>query len=96
MREVTIEQLVSAVSKSLARGRFVSFDYIKPCGEQNRYVHGAIPKSERDFKSGEEKPLFDAESGNFTVWCVTRKGFRSFKKDRLVTATIEGEKVYLA
>jgi hypothetical protein len=90
MREVPIAELVSAVTKSLSRGRFVAFDYIKSSGERGQYVHGAIPLDSRDFKC-EPKPLFHEEKRLFTVWCVTRKGFRSFKAETLVSATVNGE-----
>ena len=89
-RQVTIAELVSAVTKELGRGRFIAFDYIKQTGERGQYVHGAIPLDSREFKC-DEKPLFHEEKRLFTVWCVTRKGFRSFKAETLVSAKVAGE-----
>jgi len=90
MKEVRIAELVTLVDASLRRGRFISFDYVKANEERGRYVHGSIPLDSREFKC-EPKPLYSEEKELFTVWCVTRRAFRSFKARSLVTATIEGQ-----
>jgi hypothetical protein len=90
MRKVRIGELVSIVESELSRGRFIAFDYIKKTEERGRYVHGAIPLDMRDFKC-DEKPLYDEQRKLFTVWCTTRRGFRSFKAETLVSVTANKE-----
>lgn len=87
---VSLETLVSKVTESLSFGHFQSFDYITADGRRGTYKNGAVPKSQRHFK-GKEKPLFDPSNDNFTVWCHTRGGFRSFKATQLISVSCEGE-----
>ena len=88
---VSLETLVSKVSASMKRAHFQTFDYITADGRRGNYNNGATPKVALAALKCDPKPLFDPLNGNFTVYCHTRKGFRSFKATQLVSVSCEGE-----